>query len=93
MGLLICAVCVFTFPAPAQDDVDDVRHAIERTYADQQRPWSEAGGPFASIKLTLLTREFGIADATLTSVGPSWVTKREIRVRVKKDGEHWAVLR
>jgi hypothetical protein len=100
MGFLICAACMFTFPAPAQTDVDDVRHLIERTYGRQDRPWSEAAGPFASVKLMLLTPEFGIAKATLTSVGasidslgnPTWVSKREIRVSVRKDREQWTVF-
>jgi hypothetical protein len=92
MGFLVCAACIFTFPQPDARDVDDVRRVIERTYSAPARPWSEVGGPFAKVELRLLSPDFGIADAHLTSVGSTWTNSRDVRVLVRRVDGDWQVV-
>ena len=92
MGFLFCVACLFTFPKPTADDIDDVRRVMERTYAQRSQPWSEVGGPYAKVDLHLLTPGFGIADARMTTVGSTWLTYRDVRVAVKKAGGEWTIF-
>jgi hypothetical protein len=89
----LCALCLFTFPHPSTTDIDDVRRLIERTYSAQNQPWSEVGGPYAKVRLILLTPNFGLADATLTSFAPTSTATRSIRLPVKKENGDWTIYR
>jgi hypothetical protein len=93
MGPLICLACILTFPKPTADDIDDVRRVIERTVAKDQQPWREVGGPFAKVHLQLLTPDFGVADALVTSVSSTAVSSRDLRFLVKRVDGVWTIFR
>ncbi len=93
MGSLICLACILSFPKPTADDIDDVRRLIERTVAKDQQPWREVGGPFAKVHLQLLTPDFGVADALVTSVSSIAVSSRDFRFFVKRVADEWTIYR
>jgi hypothetical protein len=92
MGPLICLACILTFPKPTADDIDDIRRVIEKLYTQERRPWSEVGGPYASVRLQLLTPDLGIADATLTTISSMSFGTREVRLIVKRLGGEWTAF-
>jgi hypothetical protein len=93
MGPLICLACILSFPKPTADDIDEIRRVIEKLYTQERRPWSEVGGPFAKVHLQLLTPDFGVADALVTSVSSIAASSRVLRFVVKRVDGAWTIFR
>lgn len=85
MWMPVCFLCIFSFPQATRADVDEVRRAIESYYAQQKQPWSEVAGPYASVRLRLLTPASGVADVVLTRLyGGAFKETTRVRVVVLK---------
>jgi hypothetical protein len=92
MGPLVCAFCLFSFPKATAEIELDVKLAVERHFARERRPWSEVAGPYASVRLTLLTPECGVVDGVLTTYGSmTLANSRSVRLIVKQEGNDWRV--
>lgn len=91
MWIPFCLLGGFSFPPSTPADADHVRHEIEAQYASQKQPWSEAAGPYASVRLILLTPTSGIADVILTRIHTTFSEKTSVRIKVRKVNDDWTV--
>ncbi len=95
MPVFLCAFCIFSFPTATPEQEFEVKRAVERHFAEERRPWSEVAGPYARVRLTLLTPEAGVVDAVLHSYSGMeievWTTRA--RLIVRKSDDEWQVWR
>ncbi len=96
MRLLLCLASTFVFPQARPADIDDVRGLIESQYSRQELPWRETAGTYSRVELKLVTEDFGIAEATLTSIRIvdliANTSQRVVRVVVRRVDGAWETV-
>ncbi len=91
----MCVICAFSFYPARPGDVERICEAIESHYGaagQPAQPWSETAGPFVDVKIVLLARDWGVADATLTWIGVFGVRSELRRAVIAKNSGEWRVL-